>query len=101
MKGAPAMSPELITAIVGVGGLAAIIPKIVEGVAAYRSGRAVSEKGRNQSLLARVGTADRRAENEADFRRKLEEYAGALRLMLIELGVPAHKLPPWPVRKDS
>lgn len=95
------MSPELITAIIGVGGLAAIIPKVIEGFTAWRTGRAVNEKGRNQTLLSRVTSADRRAESEADFRRKLEEYAGTLRLMLVELGVPAHKLPPWPVRQKD
>lgn len=95
------MTPELITAILGVGGLAAIVPKIIDGVSAWLSGRATVEKGRNQTLLQRVASADRRAENEADFRRKLEEYAGALRLLLVNAGVPADKLPPWPVREKD
>jgi hypothetical protein len=92
------MTPELITAILGVGGLAAIAPKVIDGFSAWLSGRAGIEKGRNQSLLARVASSERRAENEADFRRKLEEYAGALRLLLVNAGVSSDKLPPWPVR---
>ena len=95
------MTPELITAILGVGGLAAIVPKIIEGVSAWASGRAKTEKGRNQTLLQRVASSDRRAESEADFRRKMEEYAGALRLLLVNAGIPADKLPPWPVREKD
>lgn len=95
------MTPELITAILGIGGLAAIIPKIIEGLMAWNSGRAISEKKKNQSILERLADADKRAEAEADFRRALEEYAGALRLMLVQAGVAMHRIPPWPVRKVS
>lgn len=93
------MTPEMWTALLGVGGLAAIVPKLVEGLIAWRSGRAVAEKGRNRSILHRLADAETRAEAEADFRRLVEEYAGALRVMLVGLGVPAEKLPPWPERK--
>lgn len=93
------LTPELITAILGVGGLAAIIPKLIDGVRAWRSGRAAAERTRNRSLLERLIDAERRAEAEADYRRLLEEYAGALRLMLVNAGVPAGNIPPWPVRK--
>jgi hypothetical protein len=92
------MTPELITAIIGVGGLAAIVPKLIDGWVAWRSGRAATEKGKNQSLLERLADSERRGEAEADFRRKLEEYAGALRLLLIQAGIPPHRIPPWPVR---
>lgn len=92
------MSPELITAILGVGGLAAIIPKVVDGLAACNSGRAVAEKGRNRSLLQRLADAEARADVEAEFRRKLEEYASQLRVLLVAAGVPADKLPAWPGR---
>lgn len=92
------MTPELITAILGVGGLAAIIPKMIDGYSAWRSGRALTEKNVNRSLLERVADADKRAENEADFRRALEEYAGALRLLLIQAGYTLHRIPPWPIR---
>jgi hypothetical protein len=92
------MTPELITAIIGVGGLAAIIPKVIDGLAAWRSGRATAEKAKNRNLLERLADAEKRSENEADFRRALEEYAGALRLLLIETGFDIRQLPPWPVR---
>lgn len=92
------MTPEIITAIIGVGGLAAIVPKLIEGISAWLSGRATTEKARNQSLLQRLAAAERRAESEADFRRALEEYAGALRLLLVNAGIAAGALPPWPVR---
>jgi hypothetical protein len=93
------MTPELITAIIGVGGLAAIIPKLIDGLAAWRSGRANAEKAKNRSLLERLADAEKRSENEADFRRALEEYAGRLRLLLIEAGFDIRQLPPWPVRQ--
>jgi hypothetical protein len=92
------MTPELITAIIGVGGLAAIIPKVVDGLTAWLSGRATTEKARNQTLLQRLAAAERRAENEADFRRALEEYAGVLRLLLVNSGYAVASIPPWPAR---
>lgn len=94
------MTPEMLTAIIGVGGLAAIVPKLIEGMIAWRSGRAMAEKGRNRSLLERIATAEKRAEAEADFRRALEEYAGVLRVFLINAGVAAHRIPPWPIRQE-
>lgn len=93
------LTPELITAILGVGGIAAILPKLIEGIQALNSGRAVTEKRKNQSILERLADSEVRAQAEADFRRALEEYAGALRLMLINAGIAPHRIPPWPVRK--
>lgn len=95
------MTPEQITALIGVGGLGLIIPKVIDGVSAWLSGRAKAEKGKNQTVLHKLSAADRRAEAEADFRRSLEEYAGALRLLLINSGTPVSSLPPWPVRRDQ
>jgi hypothetical protein len=93
------MSPELVTAILGVGGLGLIVPKIIDGLLAWKSGRAAAEKGRNRTLLERLADAEFRAEAEADFRRLLEEYASHLRVLLVGAGVPVDKLPPWPVRR--
>lgn len=93
------MTPEMLTAILGVGGLAAIVPKLIEGLIAWRSGRAMSEKAKNQTLLERLTDAEERAKSEADFRRALEEYAGALRVLLIGAGYAMHRIPPWPVRQ--
>lgn len=93
------MTPEVWTAILGIGGLAAIIPKIIDGLLAWRSGRADSEKRKNQTVLERLADAEQREQAEADFRRKLEEYAAALRLLLIQAGMAPHRIPPWPVRE--
>lgn len=95
------MTPELITALLGAGGLAVIVPKIVDGIGAWRSGRAVEEKTKNKSLAGRLAVAETRAENEARYRRRVEEYAGGLRVRLVGLGVPIAELPPWPVRDDD
>jgi hypothetical protein len=95
------MTPELITALIGVGGLAAIIPKVIDGLSAWLSGRAKTEKAKNQTILSKLSAADRRAEAEAEFRRALEEYAGQLRLLLINAGVPPAAIPPWPVREHT
>lgn len=94
------MTPELWTAVLGVGGLAAIVPKVIDGVSAWRTGRAADEKTKNQSLLQRTVAAEQRAENEAEYRRQVEEYAGRLRVFLVDLGVPADGLPAWPDRKQ-
>lgn len=96
------MSPELLTAILGAGGLAAIVPKLIDGWKAWRSGRAVAEKEKNKSLMDRVSAAETRLEAEIVWRRSNEEYAATLRRILIEVyGVPADRLPPWPIRKIS
>lgn len=95
------MDPALVTAILGVGGVAAILPKVIDGLIAWKNGRALSEKRQNQSILERLAEADKRAEQEADFRRALEEYAGVLRLLLVQAGMAIQQIPPWPVRKVS
>lgn len=97
------MTPELITALLGTGGLALIIPKIIDGLKAWRSGRAVEEKTKNKSLVQRLAEAEaktavetKRADTEAKRRRAMEEYAGGLRVQLIGAGIPGNDLPPWP-----
>ncbi|QOI67667.1 hypothetical protein SEA_ORCANUS_22 [Arthrobacter phage Orcanus] len=94
------MTPELLTAILGAGGLAAIVPKLIDGIKAWRSGRALEEKDKNKGLVDRLAVAESRLEAEAVYRRAVEEYASTLRRVLIEVyGVPVERLPPWPVRK--
>jgi hypothetical protein len=95
------MTAEMMTAILGVGGIAAILPKMIEGLLAWRSGRATAERGNNRTILERLTLAEKRAETEASFRRLMEDYASTLRVMLIGAGVPADKIPPWPVRKPD
>lgn len=101
------MTPELITAILGAGGLAAILPKVIDGLKAWYSGRAVDEKEKNQGLVQRLAEAEKktdeaeaRLEDEIRTRQNMSEYAATLRRTMIdEYGVPANKLPPWPIRK--
>lgn len=95
------MTPELITAILGAGGVAAILPKIIDGIAAWRTGRAAEEKAQNISLVQRMATAEARAEFEAALRREWQEYAGRLRVLLIDAGVLAADLPPRPDRDET
>ena len=93
------MSPELLTAILGAGGLAAIVPKLIDGLKAWRSGRALEEKDKNKGLVDRLAAAEVRLEAEIIWRRANEEYAAQLRRILIEVyGVPADHLPPWPLK---
>jgi len=101
------MTPELITAILGAGGLAAILPKVIDGLRAWYSGRAMEEKHKNMGLVERLADAERktdeaeaRLEDEIRNRQNMSEYAATLRRTMIdEYGVPASKLPPWPTRK--
>ncbi|ASR83193.1 hypothetical protein FDI29_gp23 [Arthrobacter phage Abidatro] len=93
------MTPELLTAILGAGGLTVIVPKLVDGLKAWRSGRALEEKDKNRGLVDRLAVAESRLEAEIIYRRAVEEYASTLRRVLIEVyGVPSERLPPWPVR---
>jgi hypothetical protein len=95
------MTPEMWTAIIGVGGFSVIIPKLVDGIIAWRTGRAQTEKAQNQSILDRLAESEKRSQVEANWRRALEEYAGALRLMLVQAGIALEKIPPWPIRSDT
>jgi len=92
------LTPEMWTAIIGVGGFSVIIPKLIDGIIAWRSGQAANEKVHNQSILDRLAESERRSETEAEFRRALEEYAGILRLLLVQAGTTMHHIPPWPER---
>jgi hypothetical protein len=94
------MTPEMWTAIIGVGGFSVIIPKLIDGIVAWRTGRAQTEKAQNQSILDRLTESEKRSQAEAEFRRALEEYAGKLRLLLVNAGIAMHKIPPWPIRGD-
>lgn len=95
------MTPEMWTAIIGVGGLSVIVPKLIEGIIAWRTGRAQTEKAQNQSILDRLAESEQRSQREAEWRRALEEYAGVLRLLLVQAGVAVHKVPPWPDKREG
>jgi hypothetical protein len=93
------LTPELVTALLGVGGLAAIVPKIIDGVRAWRSGKAREEKTQNRTALGRLVEAEHQRDAEAEFRRDVENFAGRLYRLLMQMGVPEEKLPEWPARK--
>jgi hypothetical protein len=86
------MTPELMTAILAALGLPVILPKMIDGWGAWRSGRAMEEKETNKSLQVAL-------EAEMSYRRIVEESLSSHRRILIEVyGVPVDRLPPWPVR---
>jgi hypothetical protein len=94
------MTPELITAIIGAIGLPVIVPKLIDGLRARRSGRALEEKEKNRWIVRRLAKTEAGWESEILYRRAVEEYGSTLRRLLIEdYGADAEKLPPWPVRK--
>lgn len=92
---------EIITGIIIALGGASIIPKLIEGYKAWKSGKAREEKAQNRSALGRMVEAEDRAKEEMFWSYALQEYAARLRLMLVQLGVPEDKLPPWPIRKTQ
>lgn len=92
---------EIITGIIIALGGASLIPKAIEGYKAVKNGQAQREKAENRNALGRMVEAEERADNEASFRYALQEYAARLRLMLVQMGMPEDKLPPWPIRKTQ
>lgn len=105
------MTPEMMSAILGTGGilgaLVVIVPKAIDGWQANRSGRAQREREHNRSIIqaARHAEAERdeareqrdRAEQVSDEMstkaRKVAEYASRLRRQLYEAGIEPE---PWP-----
>lgn len=93
------MTPEIATAIIVALGGASIIPKLIEGFRAWQSGRAKEEKAENRSALGRLVAAELRADDEAEFRRRVEEWAGGLVYLLKQMGFPEDRIPVKPVRE--
>jgi hypothetical protein len=92
---------EVVTAIIVALGGASIIPKVVDGIKAHRDNRAKDERQENRTLLGRAKYAEARADHEADYRRRVEEWGGRLAYMLAQLGVPADKIPSKPERTPT
>ena len=93
------MTPaEIVTAAVLALGGASIIPKVIDGIKAWQTGRAREEKRENRTALGRLATAEEERDDEANFRRRIEEWAGGLVYMLKQIGVPTDKIPPKPER---
>jgi hypothetical protein len=85
-----------LTAVIAALGGASLIPRLVDGIKAMRDNRAREEKDENRSLMGRAANAERRADREAEYRRRVEVWAGRLEYMLAQLGVPADKIPAKP-----
>jgi len=91
---------EIIVAIGGLSGIILATPPVLKEIRAWRSGRAMVEKQRNRSAIGRVAQLEDELEEERTFRFAFQEYAGKVRLMIIQMGCPEDKLPPWPVRAE-
>lgn len=94
--------PEWAAVIAAAAGLltaaGAMVKQSVEGWRAVRSGKARDERVHNRTLLERVAAAEDEADREGAYRRVISEYASKLRRLLIDLGVPEDRIPPWPPR---
>lgn len=88
------MNPETLIAILGVGGLGVLIPKTIDGLRAWQSGRAADEKAANRTALGQL-------ESELTFRRRLQEHISYLRRLLIDMGYPEDRLPALPTREKE
>lgn len=92
------MTVEQLTALVIALGSAPVVLKLIDWAKATRSGRANAEKQRNRNALGRLVEAEEKAEDEATYRRIIQEYASELRRLLIDWGYPKERLPDYPVR---
>ena len=89
------MDPALIAAVIGAGGLAALIPQIFSGVRGLLDGHHAQEKAENVDALAQRDAAIRER-NAADRRSRIAiEHAATVRRIAIEHGLGRY-LPPWP-----
>ena len=93
---------QIITLIVGTGGLGAFLASLSREVKLWRSGAHMREKERNATALGQRDIAYEirdqalaERDHEASYRRIIQEYASGLRRRLIEAGVHP---PPWPSR---
>lgn len=95
-------------ALLGAGTGGAILTSLVNAAIKFFSGRAGREKARNADMRTQRNEAwadaerERdRADREARKRRKISEYASALRSDLITHGVPPETVRPWPKIEDK
>lgn len=95
------MTAAELTALVIAVGSAPVIIKILDWIKATRSGRALREKAENRSALSRLVDAEEERDEEANFRRRIEEWAGGLVYMLKQIGVPTEQIPPKPERRRT
>lgn len=103
---------QLIVALLGSGGVGAVILAGTNGVVKWLNGSYGRQRGKSADLVKqrddayaraqaaemRADLADERADGEARRRRQMAEYASELRRLLIENGQQTTDLPPFPPR---
>lgn len=77
------------------------VRELLPGFVAWLTGRAGREKARVQELIDERDTAENERDEEAAYRRKVEEMASTLRRLALEAGVPTDELPAWPTRRKG
>lgn len=95
------MNVETVTAIIAALGGPVLIVKIIDVVKAHRNGKAAREKAENRSALGRLADAEEERDREADFRRRVEEWAGGIIYAVVQWGYPADRIPPKPARRSK
>lgn len=91
------MSVAEITALIMALGLGPILLKLVEGVWSQFTGKFDREAKRVQSIIQARDIAEDERDEEARRRRRIEDYAHALRQDCIQLhGVNPEHIRPWP-----
>ena len=90
------MDPAVIAALIGGAGLGPVIVTVTKALLAWATGTADREKNRLKELVAERDLWKARADRSAEWRRSLQESLASLRLLLIDHGMPAADLPPWP-----
>lgn len=95
------MDVATVTAIIAALGGPVIVVKAIDVYRATRSGRAAREKAENRSALGRLATAEEERDLEADWRRRIEDWAGGLVYTLItRFGMSPDAIPPKPQRRQ-
>jgi hypothetical protein len=93
------MDVATVTAIIAALGGPVLIIKALDVIKATRSGRAAREKAENRSALGRLAAAEEERDEEADYRRRIEEWAGGIIYMVkTRFGVSDADIPPKPSR---
>ena len=92
------MNVEIVTAIIAALGGPVLIIKALDVYKANRSGKAAREKAENRSALARLADAETERDDEANYRRSIEEWAAGIIYAVIQWGYPGDRIPAKPRR---
>ena len=97
------MTTEQTIALIAALGIGTIARELITGLARWATGKQERERTAYRDLIAdadraraAVETERARADREATRRRIIAEHAHVLRTHLIEAGVPADDIPPFP-----